>query len=334
MKNKKYLVTGGFGFIGAAVATRLLENGHRVRILDNASRGTHASFFQKKKNCEIIRADIRDVRAVINAAKGIDAVFHLAYINGTEFFYTKPDQILDVGVRGVLNVIEACLKHSVRELFLASSSEVYQVPPVYPTPEKVPLIIPDPLNPRYSYGGGKIISEMLAIHVAKKHMDRVIIFRPHNVYGPQMGWEHVIPQFVLRLKKIAQKAKQEIVDFPIQGSGREVRSFIFIDDFVDGLMLIMKKGEPLGIYNIGVNRETTIAELGYLIARFFKLKPNIIPGQLLQGSPSRRCPDVSKLKALGFHEKYSLEQGLEKTVPWYINNKPLHNMTKVKPLWS
>lgn len=322
MKFKKYLVTGGFGFIGAAVATRLLEMGHRVRILDNASRGTREAFFRKKERCEILCGDIRDEKTVMKAAKGIDGVLHLAYINGTEYFYSKPDLVLDVGIRGMLNVMEACFKHKVKELFLASSSEVYQVPPVYPTPEQVPLIIPDPLNPRFSYGGGKIISELLAIHGAKKHMDRVIIFRPHNVYGPQMGWEHVVPQFVLQLKKLVQETKQEVVDFPIQGSGQEIRSFTFIDDFVDGLMLVMEKGEPLGIYNIGVSRETTIAELGRQIAHFFKLKLNIIAGQLLRGSPSRRCPDISKLKGLGFQSKYSLEQGLQKTVPWYIEHSP------------
>ncbi len=322
MSPKKYLVTGGFGFIGAAVVTRLLALGHSVRILDNASRGTHD--FSNKKNCEIVHADIRDSQAVIDSAQGMNGVVHLAYVNGTEYFYSHPDLVLEVGVKGMLNVLDACSRHNVRELFLASSSEVYQVPAVYPTPENVPLIIPDPMNPRYSYGGGKIISEMLAIHCAKKKMDRVIIFRPHNVYGPQMGWEHVIPQFVRRFKELA-KAAGTTLDFPIQGSGEETRSFTFIDDFVAGLMLIMEKGEPLGIYNIGTTQETTIADVARHIAHFFKLELNIVPGKLLEGSPSRRCPDTGKLRSLGFGEQYSLVEGLKKTVPWYIDHEPLKN---------
>ena len=91
-------------------------------------------------------------------------------------------------------------------LVLASSSEVYQTPPQVPTDESAPLVVPDPLNPRYSYGGGKIISELMAINYGRKYFERVLIFRPHNVYGPDMGFEHVIPQFALRLKTRARRA--------------------------------------------------------------------------------------------------------------------------------
>ena len=75
-----------------------------------------------------------------------------------------------------------------------------------PTDESAPLAIPDPLNPRYSYGGGKLISELMAINYGRKYFDRVLIFRPHNVYGPDMGWEHVVPQFALRLERRRQGA--------------------------------------------------------------------------------------------------------------------------------
>ena len=102
--------------------------------------------------------------------------------------------------KGMINVIDACRAHGVGRLMLASSSEVYQTPPQVPTDESAPLVVPDPLNPRYSYGGGKIISELMAINYGRKFFERVLIFRPHNVYGPDMGCEHVIPQFALRLK--------------------------------------------------------------------------------------------------------------------------------------
>ena len=96
----------------------------------------------------------------------------------------------------------------VRTLVLASSSEVYQTPPKVPTDESVPMVVPDPHNPRLSYGAGKIISEVMAINYGRKFFDRVLIFRPHNVYGPDMGFEHVIPQFALRMKKaIAQHVR-------------------------------------------------------------------------------------------------------------------------------
>ena len=81
------------------------------------------------------------------------------------------------------------------------------------------------LNPRFSYGGGKIISELLAINYGRKLLERVCIYRPHNVYGPDMGWEHVIPQFVVRLYRLAARETNRVIDFPIQGTGQETRCF-------------------------------------------------------------------------------------------------------------
>ena len=107
------------------------------------------------------------------ATRGVDCVCHLAYINGTEFFYDQPELILEVAVKGMMNVLDACLADGVRDLIVASSSEVYQTPPTIPTPEDVPLVVPDVINPRYSYGGGKIVSELLAVNYGRKHFDRV-----------------------------------------------------------------------------------------------------------------------------------------------------------------
>ena len=87
----------------------------------------------------------------------------------------------------MMNVLDACISNKIEDLILASSSDVYQSPKEVPTSENVPLIVPDLLNPRYSYGGGKLISELLAINYGRSHFERVVIFRPHNVFGPDMG---------------------------------------------------------------------------------------------------------------------------------------------------
>jgi nucleoside-diphosphate-sugar epimerase len=100
----------------------------------------------------------------------------------------------------MINVLDACIYNNVKNFFLASSSEVYQTPPIVPTDERVPLSVPDVLNPRYSYGGGKIACELLAVNYGRKFFDQMVIFRPHNIYGPAMGWEHVIPQLCMRMK--------------------------------------------------------------------------------------------------------------------------------------
>lgn len=320
LKGRHYLVTGGTGFIGAGLVKGLLAAGARVRSLDNDSRGSKAKLGDAAKNVELVVGDIRDAETVAAALKGVDGVCHLAYVNGTEFFYTKPELILEVAVKGMMNVIDGCRRHGVRELVLASSSEVYQTPPKVPTDESVPLIVPDVLNPRFSYGGGKIICELLAVNYGRNHFDRTLIFRPHNVYGPDMGWEHVIPQFALRLRELHQRQLQGALAFPIQGTGRETRSFIYIDDMIDGVLKVMERGEHLGIYHVGSGVEISVKELAVEVGRCFGREITVSPGTLQPGSTLRRCPDITKLRALGFTPKTPLAEGLKPTVRWYDQN--------------
>jgi nucleoside-diphosphate-sugar epimerase len=313
---KKYLVTGGTGFIGSALVKRLVCDGYGVRVLDNNSRGAAHRIEEVDGSIEFIQADIRDTEAVAKATEGVDAVCHLAYVNGTEYFYSKPDLVLDVAVRGMLNVIDACRQHGVGELILASSSEVYQTPAAVPTDEAVGLSIPDILNPRYSYGGGKILCELMAVNYGQKYFDRVVIFRPHNVYGPDMGSEHVIPQFALRMKALVEEAANPL-PFPIQGNGKETRAFVYIDDFTDGLVRVIEQGEHLNIYHIGTCEERSIEEIAVEVARCFDRAIELVPGEAPAGATPRRCPDIGKLQALGFEPKTSLRNGIEKTVNWY-----------------
>jgi nucleoside-diphosphate-sugar epimerase len=319
----RILVTGGSGFIGSGLVKALVRAGHHVRVLDDNSRGALRRLTEVEKDIEFIAGDVRDANAVARAAQGMDEVHHLAFVNGTEFFYTKPELVLDVGVRGIVNVIDACRKANVGTLVLASSSEVYQTPPMIPTPEDVPLVVPDVMNPRYSYGAGKLISEVMAVNYGRKYFERVLIFRPHNVYGPDMGWEHVIPQFALRLKKLADAQKQGVLPFEMQGTGQETRSFCFIDDLVAEVMVMRDRGEHLGIYHIGTTEEVTIAELARRVARAAGREIELVSGPLQAGGTPRRCPDISKLAKLGYKPAVPLDGGLKTTLDWYWRNAGL-----------
>jgi nucleoside-diphosphate-sugar epimerase len=305
---KKYiLITGGSGFIGSAITKYLVQRKNKVIVFDNNSRGKLVRLKEVKNKIKFIKGDIRNRKKLLSIRDQVDTVIHLAYVNGTKFFYRKPFEILDIAVNGLINILDFCKKKKVKNFYLASSSEVYQNPFKIPTNEEEMLKIPSIYNPRYSYGGGKIISELYGLHFAKKFLKKFIIFRPHNVYGKDMGNDHVIPEFINRLKKLRNKEK-----FLIYGTGKEVRSFIYIDDFVHGFDKIFKRGKNQEIYNIGTNDKITISKLAKLIAKVLRKNIKFKKRKGLKGSPSIRCPDIKKIKKLGFKHNISLKNGIKK----------------------
>ena len=306
MKKKTFLVTGGTGFIGSSISNLLVNKGHNVKIFDNNSRGNIQKIKKFKKKIKFIKGDIRNKHSLNKALKNIDAVVHLAYVNGTKYFYSKPVLVLDIAIKGILNVIEGCIENNVKELYLASSSEVYQTPNKIPTDEDESLKIPNIFNPRYSYGGGKILSELMGIHYGKKYFKKLIIFRPHNVYGRNMGNEHVIPEFINRFKSLKGKK------FKIQGSGNEIRSFIYIEDFISAFNFILNKGKHLNIYNIGTNERIKIKNLAYKLSKIFKKKIIFNKTSLAKGGTKIRVPNIKKIRKLGFRPKINLNRGLAK----------------------
>ncbi len=304
---KNILVTGGSGFIGSNITKYLIREKHNVMVFDNNSRGKSSRLKKIKNKIKFVKGDIRDKKKLLSINNKVDTVIHLAYVNGTKFFYKKPFEILDIAVNGLLNILEFCKKKKVKNFFLASSSEVYQNPLKIPTDENEMLKIPNIHNPRYSYGGGKIISELYGINFAKKFLKKFIIFRPHNVYGKDMGNEHVIPEFINRFKKLGNNK-----NFLIYGTGKEVRSFIHIDDFIHGFDKVFKKGKNQEIYNIGTNEKIKIAKLAMLIAKLLRKDIKFKKTKVLKGSPNMRCPNIKKIKKIGFKQHIRLKDGIKK----------------------
>ena len=187
----RVVVTGGSGFIGAHLVKRLVHDGWDVVVVDNLLRGDARRLAEVADHVVLFDCDVRDEESLTRAFAGAEVVMHLAAVNGTENFYKHPELVLDVGLRGALAVVNAGRAADVPDLIVASSAEVYQTPSIVPTPETAALTLPDSLNPRFSYGGSKIASELIAFNYAQDHYRKVQVFRPHNVYGPDMGWKHV-----------------------------------------------------------------------------------------------------------------------------------------------
>jgi nucleoside-diphosphate-sugar epimerase len=309
---ENYLVTGGAGFIGSAIVKNLVSKGKSVTVLDDFSRGSTRRLEKIKDKINFINLDIRDAEKVIKVFKKNDfkGVIHLAYINGTESFYTKPQDVLEVAISGIQNVISGMRFARISEFYLASSSEVYQNPGIFPTPEEITLVVPDPSNPRYSYGLGKIIQEFMTLNFIKD-INKIVVFRPHNIYGPDMGFGHVIPELFLRTSEPTLK----FID--LKGNGKQRRSFCYIDDFISAFEILLNEKTVGGTYNIGSNSELEIVELAKLISKLYdrNFKFNFLQAPL--GETSRRLPDLSKLKNLGYEPKFSIKHGIELYKKWF-----------------
>lgn len=302
------LVTGGRGFIGARLVADLLNQSAEVRVLDDGSRGDA----ELPAEVDSIDGDVRDAEALREACRGVEAVAHLAAVQGTQNFYEIPDAVLDVNLRGVLNVAQACAAEGVRRLVFSSSSEVYGIPTEFPTPESAPLVVPEPTNPRWSYGASKIAGELVVTHTARRHGFEYVILRYHNVYGPAMGWDHVVPQFISRLIRDEE--------FTVQGDGSQRRAFCYVDDAVAPTTAALTTDAAAnGTFNVGnPAEEHSINDLIALLERVTgrTIHPRYVPFE--QAGTDRRVPDVSRAeRVLGLSPEISLEQGLRRTYDWY-----------------
>lgn len=315
MKKKKILVTGGSGFFGYELVKELSKK-NKVIVLDNNLRGNFDKF-EGLKNIKTIECDITKLKSVKKLSK-VDEVYHLAFINGTENFYKHPEKVLDVGVKGIVNIIEFVKSKKVKNFIMFSSSEVYGTPISVPTNEKEMIKIEDIFNPRYSYSAGKIISESITINFLRNTDIKYKIIRPHNIFGENMGFKHVIPQIIFKMFNSTNRFETDKAKIKIQGNGKETRAFCYIKDAVKQTIFISDKIKENGVFNVGFNRETKIIHLIKEIDKILKIKTSIKPGKVQKGGTLRRCPDQRKLFSFKKFDNNFIK-GLKLTVNWYKN---------------
>jgi len=320
----KVLVTGGAGFIGYHLSKNLADKGYNVIICDNYQRGKEDKYFKaltKMKNVKIFIIDLTKPNHVEKLPKDFNYVYHLAAINGTEYFCTKPEQVLYVNILSTINLLNHFSGCNNTKILFSSSSEAYAssytINPdlEFPTKEDIPLSITDVFNPRYSYGGSKLVGELLVINYAKRFGFPYSIIRYHNIYGPRMGYKHVIPEFILRMSKKENP-------FKIYG-GNQTRAFCFVQDAINATISVNEtKKTNSEIVHIGKSdEEIEIIDLAKLLFSVTNYNASIQDQSPRQGSVNRRCPNVSKLKELtGILPEVSLKEGLEITYRWYLEN--------------
>lgn len=321
--SKKTLITGGAGTIGYFLGKHLAGQGQQVTIADNLSRGKmdfEMKELLQRSNVKFLELDVTDFSQFRKLDSDYDFVYHLAAINGTKYFYEMPEKVLKVGVLGAINALEWFKNNKKGKILFTSSNEAYasyinlQGGPI-PTPETVPLCIDDVTNPRWSYGGGKIIGELLFINYSQAFHFPMSIIRYHNSYGPRMGKEHVIPEFLMRIIK-----KED--PFKIFGADT-TRSFCYIDDTIHATQQVMESEKTNGeIVHIGNDREEiTMLDLAKKMFKLFNYQPkNLEIKEAPEGSVKRRCPDLTKIRELvGYQPSVNLDEGLKKTYNWYQN---------------
>jgi nucleoside-diphosphate-sugar epimerase len=319
IKNSRILVTGAAGFIGFHLSKFLADDqSNTVWMVDNFARGQNDQELKEllgSPNVHFLEVDLSSAELILPE---VDYVFHLASINGTENFYNKPFDVVEAAILPTLRLIRFYERSKIKRFLLTSTSEVYAGAietglSEIPTAEDTPLVIQDTKNMRWSYAAGKIAAEMAMLAAASQFNLPATIIRFHNVYGPRMGSQHVIPQFLERL---------QTGDFKLFG-GDNTRSFIYVQDAIQATTSAAIASESQGqVVHIGTRQEVSIESLAQQIMAIAGINGSLDVLSAPEGSVSRRCPDTTFLnKVVGFVPTISLDEGLRLTIPYYLKIK-------------
>ena len=303
------LVTGGAGFVGSNLCRVLLQEGYEVFSVDNLITGKIKNIiplFESNK-FHFLKLDINH-SALVQAFKNIavDEIYHLACPTGVPNIKKMAEEMLLTNSVGTSNVLELAKTHKAKALF-TSSAEIYGQPEKTPQEEHYNGNV-NPIGPRSPYEEGKRFSETLFRTYAEKYRVRAKIIRIFNTYGPGMSIDdqRVMPKF---LKSIINNQ-----DICIYGNGEQTRTFLYIDDLICGLMLVMEKGEAGEAYNIGGDNQLKIKDLAVIMKDLTNYQNGISFSPHFIEDHKHRQPATAKIRELGWDPRISLEDGLKKMI--------------------
>ncbi len=319
---KKILITGGAGFVGYHLACRLAdEPDTSLVILDNLSRGRMDDEFAallERDNVEFRQGDLADPATFESLGGGFDEVYHFAAVIGVANVLERPKDVVRINSLSMIHLLDWFVAGGGKKLMFPSTSEAYAWTQKFhelpiPTPEEVPLALTEMENPRSSYAGSKIFGELAVTHYCRTHKLDYAIVRYHNVYGPRMGTQHVIPELYHRAAFLEERPlKVYSVD--------HFRAFCYVDDAVDAtLASVRTPGLETHTFNIGnESEEISIGDLAAKILDIAGVDAEIEAHPAPNDPIKRRCPDISRARELlGYSPQVSLEEGLRRTFAWY-----------------
>ena len=321
LNNKNILITGADGFIGSHLTEMLLVQGYHVKALSYYNSFNYWGWLDDMKhpNLEIITGDVRDPHFCKNIAKDMDIIFHLAALIAIPYSYAAPDSYVDTNIKGTLNICQAAKENGVKKVIVTSTSEVYG------TAQYVPIDEKHPKKPQSPYSASKIGADMMAMSFYNALELPVVIARPFNTYGPRQSARAIIPTIITQIangKKIIKL-----------GNLTPTRDFNFVIDTCRGFIELANCDAAIGEeVNISSNYEISMRSMFELIAKIMNSDVEIIDDtQRIRPKNSeifRLWGDNSKIKNLtGFTPQYTIEQGLTKTIEWFINP---NNLKKYK----
>lgn len=316
-KSKRILVSGGAGFVGSNLCERLLHDGNQVVCIDNLYTGNMDNIrdFQGNDNFVFLQMDILDRPAIEGLkSQGIDEIYHLACPASPIHYQRDAIYTTRVSVEGTIHMLELA-RHFGCPMLFSSTSEVYGDPDVHPQPEDYHGNV-NPIGIRSCYDEGKRCAESICMDYHRQYGVKVKIIRIFNTYGPKMSVDdgRVVSNFIV------QALRGE--SLTVYGDGSQTRSFMYIDDLLEGMFRMMSTDECVtGPVNIGNVSEITISEVASEIIALSHTCSLVQWLPLPQDDPQRRRPDMTcaKLMLNGWIPRVSLRDGLDSTIEFFKN---------------